>query len=126
MWLMGRPIIAVCPEVMGGLPVPRPPAVFLGGSGNDVWDGNAALKTAEGREVTRAFIQGAEKTAALCRQYGVRQAILKARSPSCGKDQVALPDGGTFPGHGVTASLLMRMGIHVHACEFNGIPNMDF
>ena len=32
-------IISVCPEVMGGLDTPRPPAEILGGSGADVIEG---------------------------------------------------------------------------------------
>lgn len=114
--LCRRPGVAclpICPEILGGLPTPRPAAEISGGHGGDVWSGRARVRTARGEDVTPAFISGARRTFNLVRQAGVRAAILKERSPSCGKHYVY---DGTFrglltPGPGVTAALLARQGL---------------
>lgn len=107
--------IAVCPEELGGLSTPRPPAEIVGGDGTDVWQGRARLVTLEGTDVTEAFLAGAEATARLAREVGATQAILKARSPSCGSHGRY---DGTFrgrivPGMGVTAARLTELGLTV-------------
>ncbi len=111
---MGR-VIPVCPEVAGGLPVPRPPAEIVGGSGGDVLDGRARVLTASGEDVSEAYIRGAEAALALVRRYGIRLAVMKARSPSCGPSGIY--DGThsrrLVPGEGVAVALLRRAGVEV-------------
>lgn len=107
--------IAVCPEELGGLPTPRPPAELVGGDGTDVLNGEARIVRQDGTDVTETFLEGARATARLAEQHGVTHAILKARSPSCGCQTVY---DGTFtgrivPGQGVTAALLSTMGLEV-------------
>lgn len=114
----GRAIL-VCPEADGGLGTPRPPAEIVGGTGADVLDGRAQVVTREGRDVTAAYVAGAHLALAAAQRAGARRAILKARSPSCGKGAVY---DGTFsrslvPGDGVTAALLERSGIEVATDE---------
>lgn len=99
-------LVAVCPEVAGGLPVPRPPAE-LGADGR--------VRTAEGTDVTEAFERGAEVAVALGRRRGVVGAVLKSRSPSCGCNRVY---DGSFSrtlveGEGLTAAALRSAGIPV-------------
>ena len=101
----GHILIPVCPEQLGGLPTPRPPAERRG-------DG---VFTQAGDNVTEPYRRGAEQTLALCRLLGCEAAILKERSPSCGAGAVY---DGTFSrrltaGDGVTAALLRENGITV-------------
>lgn len=108
-------VIAVCPEVAGGLGVPRLPAEIQSGAGAEVLAGQAQVLDAAGRNVTDAFLSGAQQALALAREHGIRAAILKARSPSCGNEQIY---DGTFSktllyGQGVAAALLEQHGIKV-------------
>lgn len=103
--------IAVCPEQLGGLTTPRPPA--------EIRQEDGAVLTAEGSDVTEAFARGARETLRICRLYGLERAILKARSPSCGRGVVY---DGTFTGtlthgDGVTGALLAANGILVETVE---------
>ncbi len=111
--------IPVCPEVLGGLPVPREPNEIVGGNGFDVLDGKAQVLTNRGAETTVAFMRGAAKVLAVARKNGTRVAILKERSPSCGSTMIY---DGTFknrgiPGCGCTAAALLREGVRVYSEE---------
>ncbi len=55
-------LLPVCPEQLGGLPTPRPPSEIVGGTGEDVLDGDARIYTKNGDDVTRAFLLGADET----------------------------------------------------------------
>lgn len=108
-------VIPVCPEALGGLTIPRPPAEIVGGDGEAVLSGVAQVLDREDHQRTDAFLQGAAKVLEMAETYGVSGAILKARSPSCGKGKIY---DGTFSkrlidGDGVTAALLKRNGIPV-------------
>ena len=108
-------VITICPEVAGGLSVPRLPAEIQAGTGEHVLNEQARVIDSAGKDVTAEFVSGAQKALALAQQHNVRVAILKARSPSCGNAQIY---DGTFSkrlleGRGVTAALLERYGIQV-------------
>ena len=114
-WQAEGRVIALCPEVAGGLPTPRAPAEIPGGQGGQVLDGTAPVMTVEGEDVTAAFVSGAHQALALVQQHGIGIAILKANSPSCGN---VLTYDGSFSatqveGQGVTAALLIRAGVQV-------------
>lgn len=107
--------IQVCPEEDGGLPTPRPPAEIVGGDGHDVLAGRAQVVTVDGQDVTDIYLKGAQKALEAARAAGATKAILKSRSPSCGKGAIY---DGTFSrtktsGDGVTAALLSQNGIEV-------------
>lgn len=99
-------LVPVCPEQLGGLATPRPPAERRG----------ALVVTREGGDVTEQYRRGAEEALKLCRALGCQAAVLKERSPSCGHG--AIYDGtfsGTLvPGDGVTAELLAAQDIPVY------------
>ena len=99
-------LIPVCPEQMGGLATPRPPAERKG-------DG---VFTENDTDVTAQYRRGAEEALRLARLYGCTCAILKERSPSCGSGQIY--DGSfsrtLIDGDGVTAALLKQNGIAVY------------
>jgi len=114
-WQAEGRVVPLCPEVAGGLPTPRPPAEIPGGQGGEVLDGAAAVVTVAGEDVSAAFVAGAGQALALVRKHGIRVAVLKAGSPSCGN---RLTYDGTFsgmkvPGEGVTTALLRREGVLV-------------
>ena len=102
-------LIPVCPEQLGGLPTPRPPAELQG----------KEVVNRKGEKVTEAYERGAEETLRLCRLFGCEAAVLKARSPSCGCGVIY---DGSFSqtlteGSGVTAQRLMDAGIRVYTEE---------
>lgn len=114
-WQAEGRVIARCPEVAGVLPTPRAAAEIPGGQGVEVLAGKAAVITTEGEDVTEAFVSGARQALALVERHGIRLAILKANSPSCGN---RLTYDGSFSGvkvegQGVTAALLTRAGVQV-------------
>jgi uncharacterized protein YbbK (DUF523 family) len=108
-------IIAFCPEVAGGLPVPRAAAEIVGGDGAAVIAGSASVKTGNGEDVSACFVAGAERALALCRQYGIETALLTEGSPSCGSSRIY--DGSftrrSIAASGVTTALLRQHGIRV-------------
>ena len=110
----GRAVL-VCPEDEGGLGTPRPPAEIVGGDGHDVVAGRAKVVTRGGRDVTEEYLSGARLDLERARATGAKTAVLKARSPSCGKGCIY---DGTFSrkttaGDGVTTALLEANGIAV-------------
>lgn len=110
----GRAIL-VCPEQLGGLPTPRPPAEIVGGSGEEVLGSSARVVDINGVDVTANYLRGAREAAKAARLAGCTTAILKARSPSCGHGRI---HDGTFSGvlregDGVTAALLASQGLEV-------------
>jgi uncharacterized protein YbbK (DUF523 family) len=115
---LGRAVL-VCPEVDGGLGTPRPPAEIVGGDGADVLAGRARVVTNAGRDVTDAYLEGARLALAAARRTGARAAILKARSPSCGRGTIYDGSFGrsTRAGDGVTTALLAANGIEVFTEE---------
>jgi uncharacterized protein YbbK (DUF523 family) len=101
--------IPLCPEQLGGLATPRPPSEIRGG--------RVVSKT--GADVTEVFEKGARIVLDVALRNGCAEAILKARSPSCGPGFVY---DGTFsgvivPGDGITARLLKANGIRVRSEE---------
>lgn len=117
----GRAVL-VCPEVAGGLSIPRPAAEIVGGSGEDVIAGRARVISETGEDVTENYLAGARKAAEAARGAGATLAILKARSPSCGCGEIHSGnfDGELREGDGVTAATLKREGIDVVSDEALG------
>lgn len=102
-------LISVCPECDGGLPTPRIPAERVG---------DRVINSA-GCDVTEEYVKGAVHAYELCRKYGITSAVLKARSPSCGRDYIY---DGTFTGtltdrDGVCAEYLESKGIKIYTEE---------
>jgi uncharacterized protein YbbK (DUF523 family) len=104
-------VILVCPEQLGGLPTPRPPAEIVGAAGG----GDLRVVDKNGMDVTAEFVRGAEEVLRIARLAGATEAVLKSRSPSCGSTQVydGTFTGALVPGDGVTAALLKKHGIRV-------------
>lgn len=115
-WLAQGQVVPVCPELAGGLPVPRPPAEIAGGAGGAaVLAGLARVVDPQANDLTGAFVAGAHEALRLVRQHGIRVAVLKENSPSCGSSHIhdGFFGGTLVPGSGVAAALLAREGVHV-------------
>ena len=99
-------LVPVCPECLGGLPIPRAPSERAG----------EKVLSKTGADVTGAFQRGAEKTLEIARREGVRRAVLKERSPSCGCGSIydGTFTGAVVPGNGLAAELLLRHGITIY------------
>ena len=108
--------MAVCPECLGQLPIPRPPVEIQQADGAAVLAGNARVQSADGKDVTSCFLHGAQEVLQTAAAYGIRTAILKENSPSCGSGRIY--DGsftGTLAcGDGVAAEALKAAGISVY------------
>lgn len=108
-------LFPVCPEVLGGLSVPRIPAEIQNGDGADVLCGKAKVVNERGVDVTEQFVKGAQETLKIAKAVDAKEALLIEKSPSCGCGKIF---DGTFSekfinGDGVTAALLKRNGIRV-------------
>ena len=114
-WFNEKKAIPICPEVLGGLSIPREPAEIVGGEGEDVLDGHAKVITNNGIDVTEQFIKGANETLKIALDLNATMVILKERSPSCGSSMIYSGEfnGNKKRGTGVTAALLKRNGIQV-------------
>lgn len=98
-------LVPFCPEVEGGLSIPRIPCERY----------NDKVINKEGKNVTKYFEKGADLALNICQYLGIRIAILKENSPSCGTKKVynGKFEGKLIPGEGITAELLKRKGIKV-------------
>lgn len=99
-------LVPVCPEVLGGLLTPRPPAERVGNR----------VQTKNGVDVTEQFKRGAALALAIAIEKNCRCALLKAKSPSCGYGELY---DGTFTrtlvkGVGVTSELLLQHDIQIY------------
>lgn len=119
-WIAEGRVVSVCPELLAGLPTPRPPAeIAAAKNGAAVLSGDATVIDADGQDVTAIYVQGAHAALALALQQGCRYALLTDGSPSCG---VSFIYDGSFTGRrhqgdGATAALLRQHGIQVFSPE---------
>ncbi len=106
-WQIQGRLILICPEVFAGLPVPRPPS--------EINPDSQKVMTITNLDVTKQFYLGAKEALRLCLQHGIRYALLKESSPSCGSKSIY--DGSfnqrKIAGEGITTKLLRRHGIQV-------------
>lgn len=98
-------LIPVCPDILGGLAVPREATEIV----------NGKVLTTSGADVTKECLLGAKRVLSIAKTKGIKKAILKQRAPSCGSGKIY---DGTFSGRvikgwGLTADLLRKNGIHV-------------
>jgi len=98
-------LIPVCPEQLGGLPTPRKPAEQRG----------RKVVTKSGRDVTENFKKGAKEVLKLAKLFGIKEAILKQESPSCGCGEIydGTFSGNIIKGDGITTLLLKKNKIKV-------------
>lgn len=110
--LKDHELVPVCPEQLGGLPTPRPPCEI---------QADGRLMSVNGDDMSEQYHKGAEEAYNIYRLTGCQAAILKTRSPACGKGSVY---DGSFSrklvfDHGVFAKLLLDKSIKVFTEEEN-------
>lgn len=105
-WQANGWLVPFCPEQAGGLPTPRPAAEI---------QSDGMVTTNCGRDVTAAFVRGAELALSLCQQQQIKYAILKESSPSCGSSNIynGQFSGQKIAGEGITTRLLRQHDIQV-------------
>lgn len=98
-----------CPECAGGLPTPRTPCEITGDK----------VIAKDGTDCTAQYESGARQALELCWKYGLKAAILKEGSPSCGSHRIrdGSHTGRKIPGMGVTAALLAADGVALYTEE---------
>lgn len=106
-FVKGHEVISVCPEVLGGLPTPRPCAEIVDG----------VIRTSDGTSVDEEFKRGAKEVLKVAKEHSVDCAILQSRSPSCGVKQIY---DGSFSG-----KLISGMGIFASMLKENGFKVID-
>ena len=113
LFLKGK-AVPLCPEIIGGLKTPRPACEIVGGAGIDVLNGKADIKDQKGKKYNQQFIKGAEKSLEITKKLGIKKALLKSGSPSCGAVYIYSGDfsGKKKKGKGVFAALLTKNKIH--------------
>lgn len=108
-YLKDHEVIAVCPEVLGGLPVPRAPGEIVDGT----------VRNEDGTSVDREYRDGAKAALETAQKEKIDFAVLQSRSPSCGVKQIydGSFSGRLIPGKGVFASLLAENGFRITDIE---------
>ena len=98
-------LIPVCPEQLGGAQTPREETQLK----------SSKAFTKSGKDVTGILKKGAEEVLRLAKQLGIKEAILKQRSPSCGCGQIydGTFSGEVIKGNGITTGLLIKNGIKI-------------
>lgn len=97
--------IPICPEQLGGLTTPRTPA--------EQKEDKVFTKT--GEDVTAQFERGAEEALKIALLANCDEAIIKAKSPSCGSGKTydGTFSGKLIDGDGVFAKILKKNNIKV-------------
>lgn len=95
-------VIPVCPEVMGGLSVPRIPCEIR----------NGKVCNRNGEDVHEAFVQGARNALQVVKNENPDRVILQSRSPSCGCKEVydGTFSGKRIQGQGIFVQMLVQEG----------------
>jgi uncharacterized protein YbbK (DUF523 family) len=101
-----------CPEVLGGLSIPRQKSEIIGGDGKDVIDGRAMVISQKGEDFTSFFLHGAVAALNIAGNFKIKKAIMKNYSPSCGCGWIKRNER-RVKGDGVTAALFKRVGIKI-------------
>lgn len=104
--------VPVCPEQLGGLPTPRPRTSINNGTGEDIIIGKAKVLDINGNDVTKEFLKGAQEALKIAKLLGVKTAVLKENSPSCGVN-FTNSEFKKVKGIGVLTALLKSEGIKI-------------
>ena len=97
--------LPVCPEKLGGLKTPRTPCEII----------NGRVVSSDGEDRTNEYLLGSQRVLELCKKHGIKKAVLKQNSPSCGSTHIydGTFSGTLIEGEGCLAALLRKNGIEV-------------
>ncbi|MBU1202757.1 DUF523 domain-containing protein [Patescibacteria group bacterium] len=117
-FLKGKSLI-ICPEVLAGLPTPRPACEISSGDGKDVLAGKAKIVDKYGIDYTEVFIKGAKLALDIIQKNEIKKVLLKSGSPTCGALHIYTGDfsGQKKKGLGVFAALLQAHGIEIEELD---------
>ena len=104
--------VPICPEILGGLSVPREGVEIVQGEGKDVVCGSALVISEKGDDMTPFLLRGAFASLKIARKLKIKKAWMKKKSPSCGCGQIKRR-GRLTEGDGITVALFKREGIKV-------------
>ena len=102
-FIKGHEVISICPECLGGLPVPREPAEIVDG----------IVRTKDGTSVNEEFRRGAEIATKIIEENDIELVILQSRSPSCGVKAIydGTFSGNLVAGQGIFAQMLAKRNL---------------
>jgi len=110
--LAGKIIISLCPELMGGMGVPRVAFELPSLNYNKIFSGEEKIMNKENQDITNKVIEGCLKVLKICKSLNIKKAYLKENSPSCGVNRIYI-NGVKKRGMGICAYLLKKNGIIV-------------
>lgn len=101
--------IPLCAEQLGGLATPRVPSEIK------YINNKRYVINENGEDVTECFEKGAKEILEFVKKMNIDKAILKSKSPSCGKGKIY---NGNFEkvlidGNGILAQMLIENGVEV-------------
>ena len=104
--------VLICPEVLGGLSIPRDPAEIVS-------EEPLCVETVNGKNVTKEYVEGAQRALDILKAYDIDYVILKSRSPSCGLNHIY--DGSfshrVIDADGIFVRLLKKEGYKIYTEE---------
>ena len=108
-------VIAVCPETLGGLGVPRLPCEIIGGNAEDVLKAKAKIVDLSGKDLTKEVVAGCYEAVELAKKNKIRLAVLKDKSVACAVENIHDGNfqGRLIKGKGILTLLLEKEGIRV-------------
>ena len=106
-FLKGKEVMEICPEVLGGLPTPRPSVELVNGIAMD--------KNGDSKD--EAFHRGVDTAMEMIKEEKIDLVVLQSRSPSCGVKQIY---DGSFSG-----KLIEGRGLFAQALKDAGYPIVD-
>jgi uncharacterized protein YbbK (DUF523 family) len=115
-------LVPVCPEILGGLGIPRSPCYFIGGDGAAVLEGRARLIDKTGIDRTSFFLRAAHETRRVLQLVSPALILFKEGSPSCGIQRVDI-EGSWQRGCGVVTSALRDSNIDIIS-EEDSLPDL--
>ncbi|MDP6560745.1 MAG: DUF523 domain-containing protein [Candidatus Binatia bacterium] len=118
-YLRKKDYLTLCPEMLAGWGSPRPSVQFFGGGAVGVVHGKTKIKDCRGRDRTESLLRGVSRALRQALRFGVREAILKDKSPSCGVRRIYM-GGRLRRGEGVFTYRLREKGIGVRSEESFG------
>lgn len=104
--------VLICPEVLGGLSIPRDPAEIVS-------EERLCVETVNGKNVTKEYVEGAQRALDILKAFDIDYVILKSRSPSCGLNHIY--DGSfshrVIDADGIFVRLLKKEGYKIYTEE---------
>lgn len=100
-------IIPICPEILAGMPTPRPCAEIV----------NGVVMDENGNDVHAEYISAVEMALSKIENLDIDLAVLQSRSPTCGVNQIY---DGSFSGN-----LKTGMGLFAQALKQKGYTVID-